>query len=384
MRCSKLIPESVREEISLYFAENEKVIAAISSESGPIGKLGELWMVLTDLNLFFFTREYGKDPVIAMLPKADVRVVTYSQNQSGVTLLFHYKTHPVSPVRIPFTKNQITALNHFCEELAKTVPFELGTPENKDRGNGSSDNDTVNLPRILKSGDFSSEHSPSEIKTSVSSREKEKAKQIPEARISVEMTKKKSPFPSEQTSGRKTAETEKKQNIGTTENTEYTGKLKNTEKPDSASESFKNSPEPRRGKLTGRGSNQFKTSVSTEAASPQTFVQEKITPSIPQPTPPSVTVNHKESIELNSSKFSGKVINDKPADFAGESLISSKNNSEAENPDKENLNIEISDETPISEFPEKLNPGYNFVTVFFSIAAGFFWYHFFSEKNTGK
>ncbi len=105
----------------------EKILDSISSASGPIGKLGELWMILTDLTIFFHTREFGKSPVIALLSRKEIKLIKYDQHANGVTLTFIPVNHPKNTIRVPFPKIQRTQINKFCEELAKTIPFELGS-----------------------------------------------------------------------------------------------------------------------------------------------------------------------------------------------------------------------------------------------------------------
>ncbi|MBF0503193.1 MAG: hypothetical protein HQM09_23905 [Candidatus Riflebacteria bacterium] len=119
------LPEALQSEISLYMSEGEKIIDAISSASGPVGKLGELWMIITDRTLFFYTREFGKNPVVALISRADVKMATYSQTPTGVTLTFQPRNHPLNTVRVPFPIGQLKEVNRVCEELSKSMPFEM-------------------------------------------------------------------------------------------------------------------------------------------------------------------------------------------------------------------------------------------------------------------
>ena len=119
------IPESVMKEISLYMSAGEKIVDAIASASGPVGKLGELWMILSDQTVIFHTKEYGKNPVVALISRKDLKVVKYDQHVSGTTLIFVPASHPKNIIKVPFPKIQRPQVNRFCEELAKTIPFEL-------------------------------------------------------------------------------------------------------------------------------------------------------------------------------------------------------------------------------------------------------------------
>ncbi|MBF0547838.1 MAG: hypothetical protein HQM08_25595 [Candidatus Riflebacteria bacterium] len=179
------IPEAVNREISLFFSESEKIIGAIPSASGPIGKIGELWMILTDLNLFFYTREYGNNPVVAMMPKKDVKMIVYTPSPAGVTLTINHKTQPLSAVRIPFPKSQTAGVNSFCEELAKDIPVELGSKEDPGKDAPEKKGEFPQIPKSLKSNVFS----PSLNLANQANKEELKEKTFPEPRISLEINR---------------------------------------------------------------------------------------------------------------------------------------------------------------------------------------------------
>ncbi|MFZ2960484.1 MAG: hypothetical protein WA705_26695 [Candidatus Ozemobacteraceae bacterium] len=124
-RSTFTLPEALQTEIALYLSEGEKIIDALSSASGPVGKLGELWMIVTDRTLFFYTREFSKNPVVALISRVDVKVITYTQTQTGLNLTFQPRNHPLNTVRVPFPSGQIKEVNRICEELAKSIPFEM-------------------------------------------------------------------------------------------------------------------------------------------------------------------------------------------------------------------------------------------------------------------
>lgn len=119
------VPQNVLKEISLYMSPGEKVLDAILSASGPVGKIGEIWMILTDLTVLFHTKEYGKDPVVALISRKDLQMVKYDHHPNGTTLVFVPSSRPRNTIKVPFPKNQRVHVNRFCEELSKTIPFEL-------------------------------------------------------------------------------------------------------------------------------------------------------------------------------------------------------------------------------------------------------------------
>jgi hypothetical protein len=125
------VPVSIAEDIALYMTPGEKILDAIASTSGPVGKIGELWMILSDKTMYFHTREFGKEPVVALIPRSEIRVVTYEQHKTGVTLTFVPSGFPRNSIQVPFPKKQKTQVNEFCEKLSKSIPFELVPPPSK-------------------------------------------------------------------------------------------------------------------------------------------------------------------------------------------------------------------------------------------------------------
>lgn len=123
------LPDVVRQEIDLYLGEGETLIDALFSASGPVGRLGELWLVVSDRSLYFYTREHGQNPVVALIARSDVKQVTYSMTSAGVTLTFQPAAHPLNTVRVPFPKAQIKDVNELCEGLAKSIPFVMDQPQ---------------------------------------------------------------------------------------------------------------------------------------------------------------------------------------------------------------------------------------------------------------
>ncbi len=120
-----ILPPQVQEEISLYLAGDETILEAIPSTTGSVGKLGELWMLLTDRNVLFYTCEHKKDPVVALIGRRDLQSISYESHPSGVTLTFISIHRPQHPTRIAFLRAQRPLVNRFCEILSKDVSFEV-------------------------------------------------------------------------------------------------------------------------------------------------------------------------------------------------------------------------------------------------------------------
>lgn len=125
------LPPQVKSEIDLYLAEGETILEAIPSTTGSVGKLGELWMLLTDRNVLFFTCEYHKDPVVALIGRKELKAITYEPHPVGITLTFVSRHRPQHPTRIAFLRAQGPLVNRFCEELSKDAAFEVITPDEK-------------------------------------------------------------------------------------------------------------------------------------------------------------------------------------------------------------------------------------------------------------
>jgi hypothetical protein len=53
------LPETIRSDISIYLAPEEKILKAMSSSSDKSGVSGQIWLVLTTRSLFFHTCQTG-------------------------------------------------------------------------------------------------------------------------------------------------------------------------------------------------------------------------------------------------------------------------------------------------------------------------------------
>lgn len=124
MDTTSLLPETVLRDLQLYLAEGETIRKTISSASGLVGRLGELWMVLSDRAIYFHTREYGKEAVVALLPRRDIDSILYFQSKRGYTLTFTPRSAPQNITRVSFPREQRDPLEDFCEELADIIEFQ--------------------------------------------------------------------------------------------------------------------------------------------------------------------------------------------------------------------------------------------------------------------
>ncbi len=124
METTPQLPESVLRDLQLYLSEGETIRKAISSASGVVGRMGELWMVLTDRTVYFHTREFGKEAVVALLMRRDIESILYFQSKRGYTLTFTPRSAPQNITRVSFPREQRDPLEDFCEELADLIEFQ--------------------------------------------------------------------------------------------------------------------------------------------------------------------------------------------------------------------------------------------------------------------
>jgi len=124
METTPSLPEAILRDLQLYLADGEIIQKCIASASGVVGRLGELWMVLTDRTIFFHTREFGKEAVVALLPRRDISSILYFQSRRGYTLTFTPRSAPQNITRVTFPREQREPLEAFCEELADLIEFQ--------------------------------------------------------------------------------------------------------------------------------------------------------------------------------------------------------------------------------------------------------------------
>jgi hypothetical protein len=123
------IPVSVRDDISIYFEPEEEIKKAICSVSGKIKAIGEVWLLLTDRSIFFHTREYSKDPVVALMSKKEIKEIDYFQKANELILTFVPEKKPANFTRLSFPVSKKAELEDFCDDIAELINFRLETPE---------------------------------------------------------------------------------------------------------------------------------------------------------------------------------------------------------------------------------------------------------------
>lgn len=129
MAVSSHLPDEIKKEIHIYLADDEKVLKAIGSTSGKLGAIGEIWLILTSLSVFFFTRRYGREPVVALIERKNLDKVEYLQKISDITLTFIPKRNPSSATRLSFPIEKHEDVDNFCEELADFIQFKKQTTD---------------------------------------------------------------------------------------------------------------------------------------------------------------------------------------------------------------------------------------------------------------
>lgn len=122
------VPDSIRQEIAIYLGADERILKVISSMSERIEAVGEVWLILTNLSVFFFTRRHGREPVVALLARKDIREIEYFEKINGIVLTFVPERNPASSTRLSFPLSRKESLEDFCEDLADLIRFKKETP----------------------------------------------------------------------------------------------------------------------------------------------------------------------------------------------------------------------------------------------------------------
>ena len=126
---TKSLPVEIQQDISIYLGPDEKILKYISSVSGKFKAIGELWLILTTDSIFFHTREFKKEPVIALLPKKDIKVIEYFQKTTEIVLTFKPKKAIQSTTKLSFPIDKKGEVENFCEDLADYIDFKKETKE---------------------------------------------------------------------------------------------------------------------------------------------------------------------------------------------------------------------------------------------------------------
>ncbi|MBU1107536.1 MAG: hypothetical protein KKB51_12775 [Candidatus Riflebacteria bacterium] len=126
-QASLSLPEAIRNDVSIYLAPGEKVLKAIKSSAERTASKGQVWLVLSSGSVFFHTCETGKEPVIALLSRREIREIEYFQRSSEVVLTFVPTRNPQNVTRLSFSNTQRPELEDFCDDLADLINFKKET-----------------------------------------------------------------------------------------------------------------------------------------------------------------------------------------------------------------------------------------------------------------
>ncbi len=121
------LPESIRNDVGIYLAPDEKIQKALSPFAGNSSPTGQVWLILTDNSVIFHTRESGKEPLVALLPRKEIGEIEYFQRPSGVQLTFVPKKNTSKVSRLNFGVEKLDELEDFCEDLADYINFKKET-----------------------------------------------------------------------------------------------------------------------------------------------------------------------------------------------------------------------------------------------------------------
>lgn len=121
------IPESVRQDIGIYLDPEEKIVKAISSVSTKSSPGGEIWLILTSNAILFHTRETGKEHVMALIARNQIKEIDYFQKPSEIVLTFVPAQNPNNTTRLSFPANKKEELEDFCDDLADLINFRMET-----------------------------------------------------------------------------------------------------------------------------------------------------------------------------------------------------------------------------------------------------------------
>ncbi|KAF1082088.1 MAG: hypothetical protein GQF41_1728 [Candidatus Rifleibacterium amylolyticum] len=121
------LPEAIKSDISIYLAPDEKVLKAIRSDAERTASKGQVWLILSTGSVIFHTCEIGKEPIIALLSRREIREIEYFQRLNEVVLTFVPARSPQNVTRLSFANSQRPELEDFCDDLADLISFKKET-----------------------------------------------------------------------------------------------------------------------------------------------------------------------------------------------------------------------------------------------------------------
>lgn len=126
-QASLSLPEAIKSDISIYLAPGEKILKAIRSDAERTASKGQVWLILSTGSVIFHTCEMGKESIIALLSRRDIREIEYFQRQHEVVLTFVPARSPQNVTRLSFANSQRPELEDFCDDLADLISFKKET-----------------------------------------------------------------------------------------------------------------------------------------------------------------------------------------------------------------------------------------------------------------
>jgi len=126
-QASLSLPEAIKSDISIYLAPGEKILKAIKSDAERTASKGQVWLILSTGSVIFHTCEIGKEPIIALLSRRDIREIEYFQRLQEVVLTFVPARSPQNVTRLSFANSQRPELEDFCDDLADLISFKKET-----------------------------------------------------------------------------------------------------------------------------------------------------------------------------------------------------------------------------------------------------------------
>jgi len=103
------------------------VLKAIRSDAERTASKGQVWLILSTGSVIFHTCEIGKEPIIALLSRRDIREIEYFQRLNEVVLTFVPARSPQNVTRLSFANSQRPELEDFCDDLADLISFKKET-----------------------------------------------------------------------------------------------------------------------------------------------------------------------------------------------------------------------------------------------------------------
>lgn len=127
MNAPASLPANIINDIGIYLAPDEKIIKALSPFSSGKAAAGQVWLILTSHSIIFHTCEHGKEPLVALLPRKEIKEIEYFQRSAEIQLTFIPSRNTQKTSRLTFGRDKQDELEDFCEDLADLINFKKET-----------------------------------------------------------------------------------------------------------------------------------------------------------------------------------------------------------------------------------------------------------------